>query len=87
MYCDTSCDLQVTFKSILFIPNKSPHDMFNNYGKKVDNIKMYVRRVFITDDFQDMMPKYLSFVKGVVSVSPVLSSFLLLYFGSSDLDF
>jgi len=57
---------EVTFKSILFIPKKSPTDMFSNYGKRVDFIKMYVRRVFITDDFQDMMPKYLSFVKGVV---------------------
>jgi heat shock protein 90kDa beta len=58
---------EVTFKSILFIPKTSPIDMFQNYGKRVDYIKMFVRRVFITDNFEDMMPKYLSFVRGVVS--------------------
>lgn len=58
---------EVTFKSILYIPKHSHHDMFSNYGKKVDHIKLYVRRVFITDDFEDMMPKYLVFVRGVVS--------------------
>lgn len=57
---------EVTFKSILFIPKSSPHDMFNNYGANKELIKMYVRRVFITDNFEDMMPKYLSFVRGVV---------------------
>jgi len=57
---------EVTFKSILYVPKSSPFDTFSNYGKKVDHIKMYVRRVFITDDFEDMMPKYLSFVRGVV---------------------
>merc|ERR1712142_1272609 len=40
---------EVTFKSILFIPEKAPSDMFNNYGQNVDFIKMYVRRVFIND--------------------------------------
>ena len=60
---------EVTFKSILFVPKSSPIDMFQNYGKRVDHIKMYVRRVFITDNFEDMMPKYLSFIRGVVSVS------------------
>lgn len=57
---------EVTFKSILYIPKTSPADMFQNYGKRVDFIKMFVRRVFITDNFEDMMPKYLSFVRGVV---------------------
>jgi len=57
---------EVTFKSILYVPKSAPHDTFSNYGKKVDHIKMYVRRVFITDDFEDMMPKYLSFIRGVV---------------------
>merc|ERR1712021_251116 len=58
---------EVSFKAILFVPKAAERDMFNDYGqKKTDNIKMYVRRVFITDDFTDMMPKYLSFIKGVV---------------------
>ena len=64
---------EVTFKSILFIPKKSPTDMFQSYGKKYDFIKMFVRRVFITDNFDEMMPKYLSFVKGVVSYIYVVS--------------
>lgn len=57
---------EVTFKSLLFIPKVQPSEAFNKYGRKNDNIKLYVRRVFITDDFQDMMPSYLSFVRGVV---------------------
>ncbi|KAF6035805.1 HSP90B1 [Bugula neritina] len=56
---------EVTFKSILFIPKTSPVD-WQNQSKNKDRIKMYVRRVFITDDFDDMMPKYLSFVRGIV---------------------
>lgn len=57
---------EVTFRSILFIPPSAPQNFYNEYGKKGDNIKMYVRRVFITDEFEDMMPKYLSFIRGVV---------------------
>ncbi|XP_067247792.1 endoplasmin [Chanodichthys erythropterus] len=58
---------EVTFKSILFIPSAAPRGLFDEYGtKKNDFIKLFVRRVFITDDFHDMMPKYLNFIKGVV---------------------
>merc|ERR1712241_560968 len=57
---------EVTFKSLLFIPNSQPSETFNKYGSITENIKLYVRRVFITDDFKDMMPSYLSFVRGVV---------------------
>merc|ERR1719242_217849 len=57
---------EVTFKSLLFVPSKQESEQFNKYGQAQENIKLYVRRVFITDDFKDMMPNYLSFVKGVV---------------------
>jgi len=57
---------EVTFNSILYVPKRLAGDAFNNYGKKTENIKLYVRRVFITDDFQAMMPKYLSFIRGLV---------------------
>lgn len=43
---------EVTFKSLLFIPEVQPGESFNKYGTRTDNIKLYVRRVFITDDFQ-----------------------------------
>merc|ERR1711953_1168941 len=57
---------EVTFKSLMFIPVQQPSESFNKYGSHDEQIKLYVRRVFITDDFADMMPNYLSFVKGVV---------------------
>lgn len=57
---------ELTFKSLLFVPKVQPTDSFNKYGTKTDNIKLYVRRVFISDDFNDLMPSYLSFVRGVV---------------------
>merc|ERR1712241_281621 len=43
---------EVTFKSLLFVPNNQPSEQFNKYGQAAENIKLYVRRVFITDDFK-----------------------------------
>lgn len=57
---------EVTFKSLLFVPKAQPSESFNKYGSKSDNIKLYVRRVFITDEFNDMMPNYLGFIRGIV---------------------
>uniref|UniRef100_A0A6Q2Y5M3 Endoplasmin n=1 Tax=Esox lucius TaxID=8010 RepID=A0A6Q2Y5M3_ESOLU len=66
-YIHFTAEGEVTFKSILFVPGAAPRGLFDEYGsKKNDFIKLYVRRVYITDDFHDMMPKYLNFVKGVV---------------------
>ncbi|MBN3283216.1 ENPL protein, partial [Polyodon spathula] len=66
-YIHFTAEGEVTFKSILFVPGAAPRGIFEEYGsKKNDYIKLFVRRVFITDDFNDMMPKYLNFVKGVV---------------------
>lgn len=46
----------------------APNDMFQAYNKQSDKIKLYVRRVFITDNFEDIMPRYLNFITGVVSL-------------------
>nr|ATN45250.1 heat shock protein 90 [Mythimna separata] len=57
---------EVTFRALLFVPRVQPADSFNRYGTKTDHIKLYVRRVFITDEFNDLMPNYLAFIQGIV---------------------
>lgn len=57
---------EIDFKSILYIPASAPFDLFENYYGKSSALKLYVRRVLITEEFEDLMPRYLNFIKGVV---------------------
>lgn len=61
-----SAEGEIEFKAILYMPKEAPSDLFENYYGKSSALKLYVRRVLITDEFEELMPRYLNFIRGVV---------------------
>merc|ERR1712186_45762 len=65
-YTHFNAEGEIEFKSILFLPKKAPFDMMDNYWTKKAEVKLYVRRVLVAEKFEDLLPRYLNFVRGVV---------------------
>merc|ERR1712066_911841 len=65
-YTHFNAEGEIEFKSILFLPKKAPFDMMDNYHTKKSEVKPFVRRVLVADKFDELLPRYLNFVRGVV---------------------
>jgi len=65
-YTHFNAEGEIEFKSILFLPKKAPFDMMDNYWTKKSEVKLFVRRVLVADKFEELLPRYLGFVRGVV---------------------
>merc|ERR1712110_950305 len=65
-YTHFNAEGEIEFKSILYLPKKAPFDMMDNYWTKKSEVKLYVRRVLVADKFEELLPRYLNFVRGVV---------------------
>merc|ERR1712190_660765 len=65
-YTHFNAEGEIEFKSILFLPKKAPFDMMDNYWPKKSEVKLFVRRVLVAEKFDELLPRYLNFVRGVV---------------------
>merc|ERR1712187_434470 len=65
-YTHFNAEGEIEFKSILFLPKKAPIDMMDNYWTKKAEVKLFVRRVMEAEKFDELLPRYLNFVRGVV---------------------
>merc|ERR1711904_69044 len=65
-YTHGNAEGEIEFKSILFLPKKAPFDMMDNYWQKKSEVKLYVRRVLVAEKFDELLPRYLNFVRGGV---------------------
>merc|ERR1712166_550785 len=65
-YTRFNAEGEIEFKSILFLPKKAPFDMMDNYHTEKSEVKLYVRRVLVAEKFEELLPRYLGFVRGVV---------------------
>lgn len=57
---------EIEFDSLLFVPNRAPWGLYDNYYTQKSSLALYVRRVLVADKFEDFIPRYLNFIKGLV---------------------
>nr|WHU24065.1 heat shock protein 90 [Dinophyceae sp.] len=65
-YTHFNAEGEIEFKSIMYLPKKAPFDMSDNYWTKKSEVKLFVRRVLVAEKFEELLPRYLNFVRGVV---------------------
>merc|ERR1712014_451282 len=65
-YTHFNAEGEIEFKSILYLPKKAPFDMMDNYWTKKSEVKLYVRRVLVAEKFEELLPRYVNFVRGGV---------------------
>merc|ERR1712048_1393146 len=65
-YTHFNAEGEIEFKSVLFLPKKAPFDMMDNYWTKKSDVKLFVRRVLVAEKFDELLPRYLNFVRGVI---------------------
>jgi len=66
LYIHTKAEGKIEYSTLFYVPSTEPFDLF-----RVDyqsGVKLYVKRVFITDDAKELLPPYLRFIKGVIDV-------------------
>lgn len=66
-----STEGEIVFTAILYIPNRAPADFYNNYNTRRNEVRLYVRRVLIAEQHSELIPKYLSFVLGVIDSNDI----------------
>lgn len=66
-----SVEGNVEFKCLLYVPKRAPYDLFDGQSKRSTDMKLYVRRVFITDQFDELIPEYMKFMRGVIETDDV----------------
>lgn len=70
-YIHFNVEGQVEFKGLLYVPKRSPIDLFDGQTKRKGMIKLYSRKVFITDDCEDLVPEYMKFMRGVIETDDI----------------
>merc|ERR1712019_255861 len=65
-YTHFNAEGEIEFKSVLYLPKKAPFDQMDNYWTKKSEVKLFVRRVLVAEKFEELLPRYLNFVRGVV---------------------